>query len=105
MSKKELTKELEHCLVVIGQLELRVGQLESRNFALAGMRNDERSMKAFYRDCLGKILAWCAVDVVMQRTHRERNELYRSICRTISTWLKDISNDNLPPRDMDEIPL
>jgi len=104
MSKKELNKELERRSEIIRELQDRIGTLEARNFTLATMRNDERDMKAFYRDCLGKILAWCAVDIVMQRTHRERNELYRSICRTISTWLKDISNDNLPPIDMDDIP-
>jgi len=57
-----------------------------------------------YRSMLHKIMNWLALDTVLERTHRQRNETHRESVNAINYLLSLALEKLSPSEDMDDIP-
>lgn len=111
MNKKEYKEQLSvlnnrvvEQAEIIRKLNVEIDNAKFRNATLHESCGELRAMIAFLRGCLAKTMTRISLDVVLQKTHRERNEGHRLSVREIWSWLHEVTQDNLPSQDMDDIP-
>jgi len=83
---KELTEKLEKQAEIIRK---QSGKIEALKHSIA-----------WARECMEGWFSDIARDLLLQRTHRDRNELYRAIARGMDTWCNVSHEQN----GMDDIP-
>jgi hypothetical protein len=108
MSKKELKDRNEYLEIEVANLNVL---LESHKASHAKMK-DERDMwvkfeheharrERFLETRLRRVMHMLALDTVLQRTHRDRNDVLRAIVNMIASWVSENVTDDT---NMDDIP-
>lgn len=108
MNEKEL-KELEelrernplHPYNRIDKLLADNAKLREDIIMWSDMNREHAKRERFLDARLRRIMHMLALDTVLQRTHRERNDVLRTIVNLIVSWLNEPITDNT---DMDDIP-
>jgi FtsZ-binding cell division protein ZapB len=81
-------------------LDSKIGELKQECQSLSDENKARWKSEFSYRGFLVAIAGKMAVDTIVTRTHRERNELYRQIVKSIARLLETAGEMS----DMDDIP-
>lgn len=84
----------------VTELEAEKNEMQSVINRQAGIISSFKIALGNVRTILERVFYTIAKDLVTEKTHRERNEVYRSLARMIDDWLSQAHDTP----DMDDIP-